>query len=388
MRSIGVTGTNGKTTTTTWLAAALAVLGRPVFRSTTLGYYLEGDRVDAGTGYAGFVEAAQKAAERGARFGAIELTSHALWGGIARAWPCEVGVFTHLSTDHLDAHGDVEHYLASKAQLFMALPAGGCAVLNGCDHTFELLREVVPSHARVMTYGHESRGRAATKLDLEVVDACFSWSGTTFTTRGDAFGTKTLHVAGIGEVFAENAAAALLGACAMGASFDEAGDRITGAAPPPGRFEVVAVHPHVVVDYAHTPDALARTCRTARALSKNGNGAVVIVFGAGGGRDPKKRPAMGAAVRDADRVVLTTDNPRHEDPRAIIAAVAEGLTRHARLDVEVDRSAAITRAVREAGADDIVLVCGKGHETEQIVGALAQPFSDKAVAVLAHASRS
>jgi len=391
-RSVGVTGTNGKTTTATWIAAALAASQPPVFLATTLGYFV-GDaqltpRVD--DGYVGFLDAATEASAKGARLAAVELTSQALWSGVARAWPCEVGVFTNLSYDHLDAHGDAEHYLASKAQLFLALPPGGCAVLNGCDEAFELLREIVPAHARVLTYGHPRRGSVRADLDLRVTHTRVAWSGTTLTLAGRVVGETergSLHVRAIGDVFAENAAAALLGACAMGVPFEVAAAAMADAPAPPGRFEVVATSPHVVVDYAHTPDALARMCTTAGRLAKQGRGTLTVVFGAGGNRDPGKRAPMGRAARSADRVIVTTDNPRDEDPAAIAQAVVGGLSRHAGLDIELDRRRAITRAVHDAGPRDVILVCGKGHETEQIARGATTCFSDREVALEAVASR-
>jgi UDP-N-acetylmuramoyl-L-alanyl-D-glutamate--2,6-diaminopimelate ligase len=387
LRSVGITGTNGKTTTTTWLAAALRAAQSPVFCATTLGYFLDDEKLSAGKGYEGFLDAARAASARGARVAALELTSQALWSGVARAWPCEVGVFTNLSNDHLDAHGDAEHYLASKAQLFLALPADGCAVLNGCDPTFELLREVVPAHARVLTYGHSARGPANQELDLRITGVRVSWSGTTFRSEGEPFGTRGLRVRGIGEVFAENAAAALLGAWAMGVPLNTAARAIAQAPPPPGRFEVVATRPRVVIDYAHSPDAIVRTCATARRLASRDGGKLTVVFGAGANRDPAKRPLMGKAVRRADRVTLTTDNPRDEDPSTIAAAIAKGLARHPHVQIELDRRTAITSAIREAHPRDVVLVCGKGHEKDQVVAGAARHFSDKEVVLEGLAAR-
>src|SRR5207248_2839476 len=142
--TVGVTGTNGKTTTTAWIAAALRRLGGPVLRATTVGHFLDDEPLEVEKSYDGFVAAMRTLFDRGGRRAAIELTSEALAAGFARAWPCRVGVFTNLTHDHLDAHGSPEHYLASKAQLFVSLPAGGTAVLNASDPTWALLREVVP----------------------------------------------------------------------------------------------------------------------------------------------------------------------------------------------------------------------------------------------------
>jgi UDP-N-acetylmuramoyl-L-alanyl-D-glutamate--2,6-diaminopimelate ligase len=375
MRSVGVTGTNGKTTTTTWVAAALAAVHAPAFRATTLGHFVGDEKLAHGAGYAGFAESARTAATRGATLAAIELTSQALWSGAARAWPCEVGVFTNFSTDHLDAHGDAEHYLASKAQLFVSLPPGGCAVLNGCDAVYPLLAEVVPKGTAIRSYGYGERGPALTKLDVAITDVEVSWQGTTLTLDDERTGKRPLSLRAIGEVFAENAAAAWVGAVAMGVPPDVAAAAIAREPAPAGRFQVVHRHPFVVVDYAHTPDALARTCRTARGLALQGGGKLALVFGAGGNRDQGKRATMGREARVADRVIITSDNPRDEDPAAIAAAIASGLGVD-RAEIVLDRTKAIERAVAEVDARDVVLVCGKGHETEQIIGGIARHFSD------------
>jgi UDP-N-acetylmuramoyl-L-alanyl-D-glutamate--2,6-diaminopimelate ligase len=163
--SVGVTGTNGKTTTTAWVAAALASRG-PVVRSTTVGLFLDDRALDVPKSYRGFVDAMRMGAAAGGRFAAIELTSEALARGFAKAWPVEVGVFTNLSHDHLDAHGCAEHYLASKAQLFMWLPRGGTAVFNGCDPSSKLLATIVPDGVRIWHYGLASRGAPVAELDL------------------------------------------------------------------------------------------------------------------------------------------------------------------------------------------------------------------------------
>jgi UDP-N-acetylmuramoyl-L-alanyl-D-glutamate--2,6-diaminopimelate ligase len=288
-----------------------------------------------------------------------------------------VGVFTNLTHDHLDAHGSPEHYLASKAQLFVHLPATGTAVLNAADPSSELLAEVLPRGVRVVRYGLETRrgaiqGRAP---DLEARDLRVAWDGTRFRIRSSE--DVEVHIQAIGEIYAENALAALGAGMAAGVPFDEARAALAEVRPPAGRFEVVRERPHVVVDYAHTPDALGRTIAIARALLTNARkGELWLVFGAGGDRDRKKRAPMGAAASAANHVVLTSDNPRHEDPRAICDDIREGLSTETRVELELDREAAIRRAVAGAGPDDIVLVAGKGHETEQIVGDTVRPFSD------------
>src|SRR4051795_12474462 len=163
---VGVTGTNGKTTTTGMVAALLGLLARPVARTTTLGCFLDDELLDVPAHHAGFLQAIERCVAAGGRFAALELTSEALSMGFAKSWPCSVAAFTNLSLDHSDAHGSAEHYLASKAQLFMALAPGATAVLNGRDSAAQLLSEVIPSGVSVLTYGVPSRGEAWTTLDL------------------------------------------------------------------------------------------------------------------------------------------------------------------------------------------------------------------------------
>jgi len=369
----GVTGTNGKTSTTTLLAAALASVARPVARVTTLGFFLDDAEQAVTKSEAGFLEVMRRAEAQGARFAAIEYTSEALARGYAKTWPARVAAFTNLSHDHLDAHGSPEHYLASKAQLFMHLPAGGAAILNGCDEACALLAEVVPAEVSIVWYGVPSRGTAHATLELAAVEIEVTLEGT----RARLADGRVLFTRAIGEPFAENALAAYGAALALGVPAESAAQAIAAAAPPAGRFEVVARAPCVVVDYAHSPDALARTVATARRLCA---GRLTVVFGAGGNRDRDKRGPMGAAAASADRVVLTADNPRDEDPRAIAAALRAGLVGHGAVDEILDRATAITTAIRDAGPDDLVLIAGKGHEREQTVGHRRVPFDDRAVA--------
>jgi UDP-N-acetylmuramoyl-L-alanyl-D-glutamate--2,6-diaminopimelate ligase len=391
LRTVGVTGTNGKTTTTTFVAAALASSGTPVVRVTTVGIFLrEGEgagetKLDVPATHEGFLHALDHARKRGARSAAIEYTSEALARGFARSWPIEVAAFTNLTHDHLDAHGSPEHYLASKAQLFVSLPSDGTAVLNGCDDACALIAEVVAKGARVLRYGVRSRGAAHATLDVEATKVTPTWSGTEIEIASSMDAVpKSLRVRAVGEIFAENALAALLASVAFDVRGEDAARAIGACDPPPGRFQVVAERPWIVVDYAHSPDALERTLATAKRLC---TGALTVVFGAGGNRDRDKRKPMGEAARVADRVVLTSDNPRGEDPAAIAKAIRAGLEGHRAVEVELDRGKAIERAVREAARDDVVLVAGKGHETEQKIGDVVKPFSDVDVALAAWRGR-
>ncbi len=388
--TLGVTGTNGKSTTTSWLAAAITEPGAPPpVCITTLGFFEGHTSLPVPTHHDGFLAALRECHARGSRQAAIEFTSEALALGFARAWPVQIGVFTNLTHDHLDAHGSPEHYLASKAQLFVALPVGGAAVLNGCDASSALLAEVIPEGVRVLRYGVPSRGAAIAPLDVRASEVRIGWEGTTMTlVAGDPRKAeklpRELHVRAIGEVFAENALAALLGAHAAGIPFDVAAARISAASPPRGRFEVIAERPWVVVDYAHSPDALARTVAAAKQICI---AKLWVVFGAGGNRDRDKRAPMGEAARPADHVLLTTDNPRDEDPKVIAESIHQGLQGHGGVEVVLDRAEAIRRAVEGAAETDVVLIAGKGHETEQKIGREVRSFSDVEVALDAHRVR-
>jgi UDP-N-acetylmuramoyl-L-alanyl-D-glutamate--2,6-diaminopimelate ligase len=355
-----------------------------VAQTTTLGSYLDDEPFASTRDFQGFLDTMRAALDRGGRFAAVELTSEALARGFARAWPSRVGVFTNLTHDHLDAHGSPEHYLASKAQLFVSLPSGGAAVLNGADESSALLSEVIPEGVRIVRYAVPSRGRAEGPIDLRATAVEPTWSGTTIALEaaGGLEGVPaSVHVRAIGDIYAENALAALAAALVCGVPGDLAARALEQAPVPRGRFEVVRSKasgaPRVVVDYAHTPDALARTLSVARRLCE---GSLIVVFGAGGNRDRDKRGPMGAAASAADRVVLTSDNPRDEDPAHIADAIRAGIEARVPVTVELDRRAAIRAAVLDAGPRDVVLLAGKGHEADQTTAGKTVPFDDVAEA--------
>ena len=388
---MGITGTNGKTSTTRWTAACLACLARPVAQTTTLGSYLDDAPLETPRDFAGFLATMRAGLDAGGRFAAIEVTSEALARGFARAWPCRVGVFTNLTHDHLEAHGSPEHYLASKAQLFVGLPPGGCAVLNACDPASELLAEVIPEGVSVVRYAVASRGEVTGEPELRAIEVETTWEGTRIVIEGRgalAGAPREVRIRAIGDIYAENALGALAAALVAGVPGAEAAEALAGAPVPPGRFEPVSrgrEGPRVVVDYAHTPDALERTVAIARKLCR---GSLAVIFGAGGDRDRDKRAPMGVAASTADRVVLTSDNPRSEDPASIAAQIREGIAARVAVTIELDRRAAIRAAILEAGENDVVLVAGKGHETDQSAGGRTLPFDDAAEARAALRERS
>jgi UDP-N-acetylmuramoyl-L-alanyl-D-glutamate--2,6-diaminopimelate ligase len=378
-----VTGTNGKTTTTSMIDAIVAAAGEPSARVTTLGTWVAGRRVADEITMEAFARGVDRAVAAGVRTIAVETTSKSLGSGFAWRWRPRVAVFTNLTRDHLDYHGTPEQYLAAKAQLFLALPPEGVAVLNAADPASALLAEVVPAPARIA--GYAARGVAAECAALPVVlaarDVSVSRAGTvvrlTPSTLAARLGPE-IRLGIIGEVHAENALAAAVAADALGYSAAAIREGLGGFPGVPGRFEVVVREPLVAVDYAHTPDALDRTLRLARRLARESGGRVACVFGCGGDRDRGKRPQMGrVADEGADEVILTADNPRSEDPAAIADEVAAGAPRpQARWTRELDRARAIETAVRGARPGDVVVVAGKGHERTQEIGRGTVPFSD------------
>lgn len=382
-----VTGTNGKTTTTSLIAAIVEAAGEPACRVTTLGAWVDGESTGAEATGDAFVRTIARAAERGVRTLAIETTSQALAQGFARSWPARVAVFTNLTRDHLDYHGTPEDYLAAKAQLFMALPPEGVAVLNVADPASALLDEVTPPGVRRLGYAARPPHPACAAIPIALfageidVDAGGTRARLAPSPIAQGLGGR-LELGLVGSVHVENALAAALAASALGYDFGAISAGLAKFGGVPGRFQIVHRRPLVVVDFAHTPDALARTLALARALVAAERGRVLCVFGCGGDRDPGKRGAMGAvAATAADLVVLTNDNPRGEDPSMIADAVAAGARGgSAQLERILDRAGAISRAVELAAPEDIVIVAGKGHEKTQIVGDREVPFDDVDVA--------
>jgi UDP-N-acetylmuramoyl-L-alanyl-D-glutamate--2,6-diaminopimelate ligase len=381
--TVGVTGTNGKTSTVHLLAAAFGGTGEPRLLLSTTGYYVDDDELGLPHTDFGFYESFRRAHARKVRRAAVEVTSKALSEGYAKKWRFDCGVFTNLSPDHLATHGSYEHYLASKAQLFVHLGPRCTAVINATDEHALFLHRAIPRDVKRLWYGSPTRGDVLHATDLEAAKVVVESTGTRVELQpsplADALG-GALQIQLVGAVFAENALAAAGAALVAGVDGDAVVDGMAKCRPVPGRFEAFGRDPVVIVDYAHTPDALARTCDQARQLA---TGRLVVVFGAGGESTPAKRRPMGAAVGErADLVIVTNDNPRKEDPRAIADAVAGGVAEGgaAQVEIELDRERAIRRAFDGAGPGDVVLVAGKGHETGQIIGDETRPFSDRDLA--------
>lgn len=380
MLSVGVTGTNGKTSTTHLIGHTFRVAGHHALVIGTVGYFLDEQRLELPRTLQGFYESLSRLHGIGGARAVIECTSKGLAMGYAKRWRFDLAVFTNLSADHLTTHGSWEHYLASKAQLFVHLGPGRTAVLNAADEHAIFLDQAVASDVHRRWFCSPTRGPALREADLAASSVEVGPDGTRIrlvpSAVAEALGGE-LSVQMVGEVFAENALAAALASLAAEVPAPAVVEGLASCPPVPGRFEVLARDPCVVVDYAHSADALARTCDTARRIAEQ---KVIVVFGAGGQSTPGKRIPMGEAVgRRADVAVITSDNPRDEDPQAIADMLVSGVAAggRARAVLELDRRRAIECAIEIAGPDDVVIVAGKGHETGQVVQGQTLPFSDR-----------
>ena len=378
MAMVGVTGTSGKTSTVQLLAQALQLLGTPSGTIGTLGVGLYGQAVPTGFTTPLVLQMHAVLAQlrdEGARAVAMEVSSHALDQGRVDAVHYDVAVFTNLTRDHLDYHGDMDSYGAAKARLF-AWPGLRAAVLNLDDPFGRRLRSQLPAGLRSL--GLSSRG--AHGADLRADDVRLDNTGLAFelVVDGEPHAVRSPL---LGRFNVDNLLAVAGALHALGDGAADIAAALGALDPVPGRMNRLGGDgrkPLVVIDYAHTPDALEQALASLRA---HAGARLLCVFGCGGERDTGKRPEMAAiAERLADVVLVTDDNPRREDGDAIVADILAGFGNAGAVEVERDRRAAIVRAIGEAGPDDIVLVAGKGHEPYQEVNGVRHPFDDTAVA--------
>ncbi len=377
----GITGTNGKSTTAFLLESILDADARKSALIGTIEYHVSGKILPAPHTTPESLELNSIFAQallRGATEAVMEVSSHALAQDRVYGIPFDCAVFTNLTRDHLDFHHTMEEYFAAKQKLFEGCGTGppGTAVINADDHYGEKLAAVSKRRgSRVVTYGLAQGDFHAGNVDV-------SLEGTRFdlVTPDE---TVPLFSPLIGKVNVYNIIAASAAAHARSVNGDAISRGIGNLRRVPGRFEPVDCGQpfKVVVDYAHTDDALRNLTSLAREL-KADKGRVITVFGCGGDRDRTKRPLMGeAAAQNSDLVVLTSDNPRSEDPIAIMNDAVVGLQRcHANYRMEPDRKLAIALAINDARRDDIVLIAGKGHEKIQITREGTIPFDDVNVA--------
>ncbi|OGA66242.1 MAG: UDP-N-acetylmuramoyl-L-alanyl-D-glutamate--2,6-diaminopimelate ligase [Betaproteobacteria bacterium RIFCSPLOWO2_12_FULL_68_20] len=375
----GVTGTNGKTSCTQWLAAALGARGEKTGVIGTLGGGFPGALAELATTTPDALELHRMLADMrhaGARAVAMEVSSHALVQGRVNGVAFACALFTNLSHEHLDYHGSMEAYAEAKARLF---DAPGAAVLNLDDVLGVRLAQRLAARG-LRTIGYSlSAGAVAPGSVREYVAARAIEAGADATRVAleSSWGAAEFSLSQLGRYSAANALGVLGCLLAHGVPFAQGVAALESLPQVPGRMQRVggAGEPLVVIDYAHTPDALEKVLQALRPVAVARGGRLVAVFGAGGDRDRSKRSPMGAvAARLADRVVLTSDNPRSEDPRAILEAIRVGVP--GPCELEPDRARAIERALTQAAAADVLLLAGKGHETWQEIAGERLPFSD------------
>ena len=377
LRLVGITGTNGKTTTSHLIKAILEAGGEKVGLVGTIEYQIGKQIITATHTTPESLELNELFAsmvENNCTSVSMEVSSHALDQSRVYGLDFDAAVFTNLTQDHLDYHSTMDNYFKAKKILFTFLKPSGCAVINHEDQWgIQLLNSV---EAKKISYGINSTA------DIFAKEIQLSINGTTFiVSNGQEECTVSTPLIGTFNVY--NVLAAYTTGMALGLSQEQILAGIKNLKNVRGRFERI-VSPAgwtAIVDYAHTPDALENCLKTIHdVLPKENRGRIITVFGAGGDRDKTKRPMMGRIAGDySDLVIVTSDNPRTEVPEVIIDDVLQGIIRHASVLREVDRQTAIERAIKCAQRGDVVLIAGKGHEDYQIIGKEKKHFSDREV---------
>lgn len=373
LRVAAVTGTNGKTTISRLLAELLSLNDRP---SAVLGTTGNGILPNLTPSSHTTLDALSlqrhlhEYAQQGAQFACLEASSHGLDQGRLAGTPIEVAIFTHLSRDHLDYHGTLEAYAAAKAKLF-AFDSLHTAVLNRDDPSSLIMQAALAPNVRVWWYSVSDAS-----ADFHVLHAAYSLQGAELTVQTPE-GVLVLHSPLLGRFNVSNLLAALAGAAALGVPLLDLVRQVPQLVGASGRMQVIADPERLlVVDYAHTPDALVQVLSS---LRPHVHGTLWVVFGCGGDRDKGKRPLMThAALQHADQLILTADNPRSESVEAILAEMQHGLSTQdlTRIQVEPDRRQAIRLALHLSQAGDAVVLAGKGHEDYQEIAGVRHWFDD------------
>jgi UDP-N-acetylmuramoyl-L-alanyl-D-glutamate--2,6-diaminopimelate ligase len=372
LRMIGITGTNGKSTTAGILRHLLDSPGSRAASIGTLGVLLgtEAEVVPGGAdlttpGPVELQRVLRVLVDRDVKTVAMEVSSHSLDQRRIDGLAFDAAIFTNLTRDHLDYHHTMEAYFHAKARLMEYLKPDGTAVINIDDSNWASL----PDTRRKILFGEGARA------NVRATNVRFSPSGSAWQLN---YGTKNIPVRLplIGDVNVHNALGAVAVGLVLGVELDDFAAGLASLPQVPGRLEVIAQNPTVLRDYAHTPDAIERALAAIRPFTK---GRIILVFGCGGDRDQGQRAEMGrAAEAGADLVIITNDNPRTENPEAILDDIESGMTpgKHERI---TKRKSAIAHALGEATNDDVVLLAGKGHETYQIIGTTKLPFDEKLI---------
>lgn len=381
--TVGVTGTNGKTTVAHLVHQLFTACGKTSGVLGTAGHCLADGRRIAATHTTPDAPELQRLLHEHVRLGgdsiAMEVSSHALGQNRTSGIEFDTAVFTNLTRDHLDYHGDLDSYARTKARLFGGLSGNAHAIVNLDDPASAIMAAAARERgARVLTFSIGSRA------DLSASQLEFGRNGTSFFLSGMGMTRTYVSIPMAGRYNVENALAATAAVLSSGVSPSDVSEGLTTVSPAPGRLEMLALEERdfdVFVDYAHTDDALCKVLETLRETRDGGR--LIVVFGCGGDRDRSKRAAMGAVVnRLSDLAVVTSDNPRSEDPDSIIDDIQKGMSAgRAEVVIRTDRRAAIRTALDEARPGDAVLIAGKGHETTQEIGKRKIPFDDRLVAL-------
>jgi UDP-N-acetylmuramoyl-L-alanyl-D-glutamate--2,6-diaminopimelate ligase len=387
VRVLGVTGTNGKTTVAWLLAQCLNRLGRHCGYIGTLGSGLGEIEFAEGMTTPDVISLHRRLSDfrdAGAKLAAVEVSSHALAQDRIDGVRIDTALFTNLSRDHLDYHGDMQAYGEAKAMLFAEAAPERRIISLDSDFGVQLASRFGTDVIVVSTL----HGRPTDEREHLFVRSATATTGGSDIVVESSWGNASVHLPLAGAFNVANAALVLALLLAEGVALDDAVGTLEQVTAVPGRMQRVALDtgPVVYVDYAHTPDALGAALD---ALRPHCSGKLWCVFGCGGDRDPGKRPLMGsAAAQRADRIVVTSDNPRNEDPGEIIEAILEGISDPRCATLIEDRAAAIAWSIAEAGSADTILLAGKGHETYQLIGAERRDFSDVGVAFANLSARS
>jgi UDP-N-acetylmuramoyl-L-alanyl-D-glutamate--2,6-diaminopimelate ligase len=377
---IGITGTNGKTSTAHFIAEALsAATGKEAGLIGTLGIGTpsrlqtsKNTTPDALTIH----HTLALMREQGTESVAMEVSSHALAQARVAGVNFDIGIFTNLSQDHLDYHGDMKAYAEAKRQLFLVETLQS-AVINIDDDYGQQLKKELEGRLRIITYNTNQESDIGAAEEHVSATITKQQLGILSIELSSPWGRGSLNSKLTGDFNAGNLLASLSALCLSGVQFTEALNRLSKVAAIPGRMECFSKKgwPRVIVDYAHTPDALHKALITLRDIT---TGKLICVVGCGGDRDQGKRPLMGKIAETlSDQVILTNDNPRNEDPLSIIDQILSGMDKTESVRVVTDRSSAINEAISSAKVDDVILIAGKGHETWQEAGGIRLPFSDR-----------
>ena len=368
----GITGTNGKTSCSHFIAQVMSS-DAPCGLMGTLGSGIYPDLKETGYTTPDAISCHQWLADirsHNAKYAVMEVSSHALIQGRVNGIRFENALFTNLSHEHLDFHGDMDSYSMAKAKLFH-FPGLRNAIINIDDEAGRKISDTLPATVHCVRYGMNNKFKA----DVSGSDLKLSQDGLSMYVR-TPWGEGRLTSSLIGRFNASNLLAVLSASLLQGIEFDVALERLKHIESVPGRMQRLGGDnmPLIVVDYAHTPDALEQALSS---LREHTEGNLWCVFGCGGDRDKRKRSQMGSIAENrADYIVLTNDNPRSEDPASIIEDIRKGISDSAQLKVESDRHNAIHYAIQQAHAGDVILIAGKGHENYQLIGNTKYPFND------------